>query len=96
MYALSGRVPASRYLHTLALSYDYAYHDRLERNRAELLRTLEDAPPEIIAVDTPSLRRAKTLEFPELRALLARDYQLTNTPSNPIFEGWEIYHRRSS
>jgi hypothetical protein len=94
VYALSGRRPASRYLHTLALSYDYARHDRLEQNRAELMATLASAPPEVIAVDTPWLRRAKTVEFPELRALLARDYELTNSPSNPIFEGWEVYQRR--
>jgi 4-amino-4-deoxy-L-arabinose transferase-like glycosyltransferase len=93
VYALSGRPPASRYFNTLALSYDYAVHDQLERNRAELMLALERAPPEVIAVDTPWLRRAKTLEFPELRALLTREYRLTNSPSNPIFEGWEVYHR---
>jgi hypothetical protein len=93
VYALSGRRPAARYLHTLALSYDYAYHTRLERDRAELIGTLETNPPQIVAVDTPSLRRFKTLEFPELEALLAREYRLANTPSNPIFEGWEIYQR---
>ena len=95
VYALTGRPPASRYLHTLALSYDYAVHDRLVPNRAELMATLQSAPPEIIAVDTPWLRRENTLEFPELRAFLEREYDLTNTPSNPIFEGWEVYHRRS-
>jgi hypothetical protein len=94
VYALSGRRPASRYLHTLALSHDFAVHDRVGPNRAELMATLEAAPPAVIVVDTPWLKRANTMEFPELRAFIARDYELSNSPSNPIFEGWEVYHRR--
>jgi hypothetical protein len=94
VYALSGRVPASRYLHTLAISYDYAVHDELNQNRAELIATLEESPPQVIAVDTPWLRRARTLDFPDLQALIARDYVLSNDPTNPIFDGWQIYRRR--
>jgi hypothetical protein len=94
VYALSGRVPASRYLHTLALSADFAVHDQISANRAELMATLSASPPAVIAFDTPWLKKVKTQEFPELRALVARDYELTNTPSNPIFEGWEVYQRR--
>jgi hypothetical protein len=94
VYALAGRVPASRYLHTLGISYDYAVHDQLVRNRAELLSTLQQSPPTMIAIDTPWLRRAKTLEFPELLAFIQSRYELMNAPANPIFDGWEIYRRR--
>jgi hypothetical protein len=96
VYALSGRLPASRYLHTLGISYDYAFHDQLGRNRAELISTLEESPPQVIAVDTPWLQRAGTLDFPELRAFIESDYELANSPDNPIFAGWQIYRRRVS
>jgi hypothetical protein len=96
VYALSGRVPASRYLHTLGISYDYALHDQLDRNRAELMATLEESPPQVIAVDTPWLRRARTLDFPELRAFVDRNYGLANAPENPIFDGWQIYRRHAT
>jgi len=96
VYALSGRLPASRYLHTLALSYDYAVHDELQRNRAELMATLQGTPPQVIAIDRPWLRRAMTLDFPELNALIAQDYELANAPANPIFRGWQIYRRRTA
>jgi hypothetical protein len=94
VYALSGRPPASRYLHTIAVSYDYAVHGELEQNRAELMATLQTAPPQVIAIDTPWLRKANTLDFPELRALIEQDYVLSNSPANPIFAGWEIYRLR--
>jgi Dolichyl-phosphate-mannose-protein mannosyltransferase len=94
VYALSGRQPASRYLHTLALSNDFAVHDQVATNRAELMATLAAAPPAVIAIDTPWLKRVHTLEFPELQQLLASDYELSNSPTNPIFEGWLIYHHR--
>jgi hypothetical protein len=96
VYALSGRPPASRYLHTLGLSNDYAVYGGLEQNRRELMATLESAPPQVIAIDTPWLRQARTLDFPELRALIAGDYELANSPANPIFDGWEIYRRKAS
>ncbi|MDQ6674989.1 MAG: glycosyltransferase family 39 protein [Chloroflexota bacterium] len=95
VYALSGRPPASRFLHTLALSHDFAVHDQVAVNRAELMGTLNKAPPAVIVIDTPWLTRSKTLDFPELRALLARDYELGNEPSNPIFAGWQIYRRKA-
>jgi hypothetical protein len=94
VYALTGRVPASRYLHTLAISYDYAVHDQLDRNRAELMATLQKAPPQVIAVDTAWFRRAKTLPYPELLTFIESGYDLANTPANPIFDGWEIYRRK--
>jgi hypothetical protein len=94
VYAVSGRPPASRYLHTLGLSTDFAVHDQVAPNRAELMATLHKVPPAVIAIDTPWLKKNKTLEFPELRDLLASDYTLTNSPTNPIFEGWEIYQHR--
>jgi hypothetical protein len=56
---------------------------------------LQSDPPQVIAIDTPWLRRENTLDFPELSALLGRDYELANSPANPIFEGWEIYRLRS-
>jgi 4-amino-4-deoxy-L-arabinose transferase-like glycosyltransferase len=96
VYALSGRVPASRYLHTLGISYDYALHDQLDPNRTELMATLRESPPQVIAVDSPWLRRAKTLDFPELRAFIGRNYELANAPDNPIFDGWQIYRRRAT
>jgi dolichyl-phosphate-mannose-protein mannosyltransferase len=96
VYALTGRRPASRYLHTIGLSYDYAFHTELQQNRSELMATLESSPPQVIAIDTPWLRRAHTLDFPELEALIARGYELTNTPANPIFDGWRIYRRGTS
>src|SRR5579859_1011947 len=77
-----------------SLSYDYTVHNELERNRAELMTTFANTPPQVIAIDTPWLRRARTLDFPELTALIARDYELDNEPSNPIFAGWQIYRRR--
>ena len=83
VYALSGRRPASRFVHTLALSYDYAIHSELERNRADLMATFDRTPPRVIAIGTPWLRRAKTLDFPELAALIARDYGLTKRAGNP-------------
>ena len=45
-----GRPPASRYLHTIGLSYDYAFHTQLQQNRAELMATLENSPPRVIAI----------------------------------------------
>jgi hypothetical protein len=96
VYALSGREPAARYLHTLGISYDYAVHDRLDQNRAELLATLQQKPPQVIAIDTPWLRRADTLPYPELDAFIQKEYELANAPANPIFNGWEIYRRKSS
>ena len=92
VYALSGRTPASRYLHTLALSNDFAFHPQVGPNRAEVMATLRAAPPAVIVVDTPWLKKNNTLEFPELRDFLASEYTLSNAPSNPIFNGWEIYH----
>ncbi|MBV9577206.1 MAG: glycosyltransferase family 39 protein [Chloroflexi bacterium] len=96
VYALSGRIPATRYLHTIGLSYDYAFHTQLQQNRAEVMTVLEHAPPQVIAIDTPWLRRAHTLEFPELEDFLARQYELANSPANPIFDGWRIYRRKAS
>jgi hypothetical protein len=93
VYVLSGRPPASRYLHTLALSNDFAIHNQVAPNRAELIAKLQSDPPAVIVVDTPWIKKANTQEFPELRALIAQDYKLTNSPANPIFEGWEIYQR---
>jgi hypothetical protein len=93
VYALSGRPPASRYLHTLALSYDFAIHDQVGPNRAELMASLRAAPPAVIVIDTPWLKNNQTLEFPELRDFLKQAYVLSNSPANPIFEGWEIYQR---
>jgi len=58
------------------------------------MTTFANTPPQVIAIDTPWLRRARTLDFPELTALIARDYELDNEPSNPIFAGWQIYRRR--
>jgi hypothetical protein len=95
VYALTGRPPASRYLHTIGLSYDYAFHTELQQNRAELMATLESAPPRVVAIDTPWLRRARTLPFPELDAFLARGYLLANDTSNPIYDGWGVYRRVS-
>ena len=94
VYALSGRSPASRFLHTLALSNDFAVNDQMAAHRAELMATLNTAPPALVVLDTPWLTRSRTLDFPELRALLAREYELTNNPSNPIFAGWRIYRRQ--
>jgi hypothetical protein len=94
VYALSGRPPASRYLHTLALSNDFATHDQVAPNRAELMARLQAAPPTVIVIDTPWIKKVKTQDFAELRDMIARDYTLANSPANPIFEGWEIYQRR--
>lgn len=94
VYALSGRSPASRFLHTLALSNDFAVNDQVVAHRAELMARLNTAPPAVVVLDTLWLTRSRTLDFPELRALLAREYELTNNPSNPIFSGWQIYRRR--
>jgi hypothetical protein len=94
VYALSGRAPAARFLHTLALSNDFAVNDQMGVHRAELMARLTSAPPAIVVIDTPWLKRSNTLDFPELSALLAQDYELANNPSNPIFAGWQIYRRR--
>jgi hypothetical protein len=95
VYALTGRPPASRYLHTIGLSYDYAFHTEVQQNRAELIATLEQSPPRVVAIDTPWLRRARTLPFPELDAFLERGYALANDAANPIYDGWRIYRRVS-
>ena len=55
---------------------------------------LQAAPPTVIVIDTPWIKKVNTQDFPELRDMLARDYALANSPANPIFEGWEIYQRR--
>jgi hypothetical protein len=95
VYALTGRAPASRFLHTIGLSYDYAFHTELQQNRTELIATLESSPPRVVAIDTPWLRRARTLPFPELEAFLASGYRLENDGSNPIYDGWRIYRKVS-
>jgi hypothetical protein len=95
IFALSGRVPASRYLQTEAVSYDFAISDQVFSNRAELMAELDARRPEHIALDTPWLKAHNTLDFPELRMLLARSYELANDPMDPIMGGWELYrHRR--
>lgn len=95
VYALSGARPASRYLHTLAVSNDFARNGDLAGHRQELLATLQAHPPDHIVLDTPWLTTNGTLDFPELRALLDRDYVLDNDPKNPTMGGWEVYRRRS-
>jgi hypothetical protein len=96
VYALSGRRPATRYLHTLGLSNDFAVHDQVAPNRAELMAKLRSTPPAVIAIDTPWIKKVNTLDFPELQAFLSEQYTLANSPSNPIFEGWEIYQHQEA
>ena len=95
VYAISGVRPASRYLHTLALSSDFGVTAQVAEHRRELMATLEAAPPDHIALDTPWLTTNGTQPFPELRALLDRDYTLANDPKNPTMAGWELYRLKS-
>jgi hypothetical protein len=94
VFALSGRSPASRYLQTEAVSYDFAISDQVFRNRAEVLGDLQAHPPGYIALDTPWLKEHDTLDFPELRMLLPLGYELANNPRDPIMSGWELYRHR--
>jgi len=94
VYAISGRQPASRYLQSLAISNDFMLNREVHRNRAELMAGLEAAPPRWIAFDTPWLKAQRSLDFPELRALVGREYELANDPKNPIQGGWEVYRHR--
>jgi 4-amino-4-deoxy-L-arabinose transferase-like glycosyltransferase len=95
VYAISGVRPASRYLHTLALSSDFGVTAQVAEHRRELMASLEAAPPDHIALDTPWLTTNGTQPFPELRALLERDYTLANDPKNPTMAGWELYRLES-
>ena len=52
------------------------------------------ATPAASLESTTPLVRGPGTESPELRALIDREYELSNSPSNPIFEGWEVYHHR--
>jgi hypothetical protein len=54
----------------------------------------ETAPPQVIAVDAPWLKRANTLAFPELDAFITQGYALANEPNNPIYQGWRMNRRR--
>lgn len=94
VYAISGRPPASKYLQTLAISNDFMLNDQAQRNRADLMAQLQAKPPRWIAIDTPWLKAQKSLDFPELRALLSREYELANDPKNPIQGAWEVYRHR--
>jgi len=93
VYALSGNRPAARFLHTLALSNDFARAADMAQHRRELMAAFAANPPDHIVLDTPWLSTVGTLDFPELRALLSRDYVLANDPTNPTVSGWEVYRR---
>jgi hypothetical protein len=94
VYAISGRPPASRYLHSLAISDDFLHNGRAPTYRADLIRQLEAQQTRWIAFDTPWLQAQRSADFPELRQLVSRDYELANDPKNPAQGGWEVYRRR--
>jgi hypothetical protein len=96
VYAISGRPPASKYLHSLALSNDFLQNPRAARYRAELLAQLRSQPPRWVAIDTPWLKAQRAADAPpaELRQLLSEQYELANDPKNPAQGGWEVYRHR--
>jgi hypothetical protein len=96
VYAESGRLPATPYLQSLALSNDFGRNPRMQEQRAILMQQLQANPPQIIAIDTPWLKAQNTTAFPELEQLIDQQYTLDNDPKNPIMAGWEVYRKRSS
>ena len=64
VYALAGGRPASRFLHTLALSSDFGVTADVAEHRRELMATLQANPPDHIALDTPWLKSTGTQPFP--------------------------------
>lgn len=96
VYAMSGRIPATPYLQTLALSNDFGRNPRMQEQRAILMRDLQAKPPQIIAIDTPWLKAQSTTAFPELQQFIQAHYTLDNDPKNPIMAGWEVYRKTSS
>ncbi|MBV9354138.1 MAG: glycosyltransferase family 39 protein [Chloroflexi bacterium] len=94
VYALAGGRPASRFLHTLALSSDFGVTADVAQHRSELMSTLQANPPDHIALDTPWLKTTGTQAFPELDDLISREYVLDNNPSNPTVAGWQVYRRK--
>lgn len=95
VYALSGRPPASRFLHSAALSDYFAYQDTLARNRAELIASLEANRPVYIAIDGGFREDGRQTDFPALAALLARDYEQVSDDANPVLQGWRIYRNKA-
>lgn len=93
VYALSGRRPASRYLHTAAVSQDFALHPDVERNRAELMEELRASLPAYIAVDGAWLKERSTAPFPALQALIAERYQAEHTGQD-TYGSWELWRRK--
>jgi hypothetical protein len=91
VYALSGRPPASRYLHSLALSNDFLINPRAPMYRADLMAHLRANPPRWIGIDTPWLTAQQSADFAELRQFISEQYALANDPKNPAQGGWEVY-----
>jgi hypothetical protein len=94
VYAISGRPPASRYLHSLALSNDFLLNPRAQTYRNDLMTHLRTTPPRWIGIDTPWLTAQHSADFPELRQFIEEQYVLANDPKNPAQAGWEVYRHQ--
>ncbi|MBI4493561.1 MAG: glycosyltransferase family 39 protein [Chloroflexi bacterium] len=98
IYVLAGRVPASRYVHGVAVSHVWAQAPTTAQHRLELLADIARNKPAAIVVDPwagqtdPSGALLLNLSsFPELREILATEYE----PPNPDAGSFQVFVRKS-
>jgi hypothetical protein len=92
LYALSGRPPASRFIHAAATSSSLAHDPEMQKNRETLLADFAEDPPSHIVLDPGLLVAEGGTDFPELDRMLASDYALV-TFGNDSLGDWRLYRR---